>query len=51
VAKLKRLCLVTQIWKSEKITQKLESLFVLDTNVILQQIKQQQDIGLAECGK
>jgi len=41
---------VTQIWKSEKITQKLELHFVPDTNVLQRKTRQQQDTGLVECG-
>ena len=49
--KVRRLCLVTQIWKSEKITQRLELNFVPDTNVLQLKIRQQQDTGLVGCGK
>jgi len=48
--KLKRLCLETQIWKSEKITQKLENHLELDINVIQQRTRLQLDTGLVKCG-
>ena len=51
MGKLRRLCLVIQIWKSEKITQRLELHFVPDTNVPQLKTKQQQDTGLVGCGK
>jgi hypothetical protein len=48
--RVKRLCLETQIWKSEKITQKLENHLELDINVIQQRTRLQLDTGLVKCG-
>tara|TARA_R100001198_G_scaffold829_1_gene572 strand:- start:171 stop:452 length:282 start_codon:yes stop_codon:yes gene_type:complete len=42
---------VTQTWKYEKITQKLENHLEQDINVIQLQTRQVQGTGLVRCGK